>query len=309
MASILVTGASGMIGLYLTSSLLHKKHRVFGIDTRKNEFIGTDPNYTFIQCDITDKDAITNVIDSNKIDVVVHLANSVDNDIDPYVTDAEMKKSKICDKFIYAAANKAEVRSFILLSTTAIYGVQKGREPIRETAPEKGNSNYADLKMTSEKIMQKEFKKSETIPVIARVAPIYDAEYTQNLRDRVFDAKENVAYIFNDGEYGFSFCCVFNLIDFINGIINVSSGRYEGIYNLADSRLITAKEIIDYEKEHHRIGAVIQKSPGMGLSINKGKMKTDYRYFDPSITFNNWNIDNTRAKRIAPFRWTLSNTK
>lgn len=47
----------------------------------------------------------------------------------------------------------------------------------------------------------------------------------------------------------------------------------------------------------------------MGLSINKGKMKTDYRYFDPSITFNNWNIDNTRAKRIAPFRWTLSNTK
>ena len=282
MASILVTGASGMIGLYLTSSLLHKKHRVFGIDTRKNEFIGTDPNYTFIQCDITDKDAITNVIDSNKIDVVVHLANSVDNDIDPYVTDAEMKKSKIC----------------ILLSTTAIYGVQKGREPIRETAPEKGNSNYADLKMTSEKIMQKEFKKSETIPVIARVAPIYDAEYTQNLRDRVFDAKENVAYIFNDGEYGFSFCCVFNLIDFINGIINVPSGRYEGIYNLADS-----------EKEHHRIGAVIQKSPGMGLSINKGKMKTDYRYFDPSITFNNWNIDNTRAKRIAPFRWTLSNTK
>lgn len=309
MASILVTGASGMIGLYLTSSLLHKKHRVFGIDTRKNEFIGTDPNYTFIQCDITDKDAITNVIDSNKIDVVVHLANSVDNDIDPYVTDAEMKKSKICDKFIYAAANKAEVRSFILLSTTAIYGVQKGREPIRETAPEKGNSNYADLKMTSEKIMQKEFKKSETIPVIARVAPIYDAEYTQNLRDRVFDAKENVAYIFNDGEYGFSFCCVFNLIDFINGIINVPSGRYEEIYNLADSRLITAKEIIDYEKEHHRIGAVIQKSPGMGLSINKGKMKTDYRYFDPSITFNNWNIDNTRAKRIAPFRWTLSNTK
>lgn len=74
--------------------LTAQKHRVFGIDTRKNEFIGTDPNYTFIQCDITDKDAITNVIDSNKIDVVVHLANSVDNDIDPYVTDAEMKRAR-----------------------------------------------------------------------------------------------------------------------------------------------------------------------------------------------------------------------
>ena len=48
-ASILVTGASGMIGLYLTSSLLHKKHRVYGIDNRKNDYIGTDPNYTFVQ--------------------------------------------------------------------------------------------------------------------------------------------------------------------------------------------------------------------------------------------------------------------
>lgn len=298
-----------MIGLYLTSSLLHKKHRVYGIDSKSNEYIGQDPNYTFIQSDITDKDSITSVITSNKIDVVVHLACSVDNDLDPYITDTEMKSSKACDKFIYAAADKAGVRSFILLSTTQIYGIQKGREPIRETAPEKGFTNYADMKLTSEKLMQKAFKKSDTIPVIARVAPIYDSEYTQNLHDRVFDTKESVAYIFQEGEYGFTFCCVFNLIDFINGIINVPTGRYEGIYNVCDSRITTAKEIIDYEKAHHRIGAVIQKSGASGLSLNKGKMRTDYRYFDPSMTFNNWTLDNTKAKRIAPMRWNLANTK
>ena len=309
MSSVLITGASGMIGMYLTSSLLQKKHRVFGVDSRNNDFIGTDANYTFVQCDITDKDAITTIIASNKIDTVVHLANSVDNDIDPYVTDAEIKKSKICDKFIYEAADKHMVKNFILLSTTQIYGVQKGREPIRETAPEKGSSNYVDLKATSEKLMQKAFKKSDTVPVIARVAPVYTSEYTQNLRDKVYDYKDDVAYIYKDGEYGFSFCCVFNLIDFINGIINIPSGRYEGIYNVADSRMITAKEILDYEREHHRIGAVIQRNPGVGISLNKSKAKTDYRYFDPNTTFNNWNIDNTRAKRIAPFRWTLSNTK
>lgn len=308
-ATILLTGASGMIGQYLTSSLLHKKHRVFAIDTKSNEYIGQDPNYTFIQCEVTDKDAISSVITSNHIDVVVHLGCSVDNDLDPYITDVEMKQSKICDKFIYSLADKAGVRTFILLSTTQIYGIQKGREPIRETAPEKGTTNYADMKMTSEKLMEKAFKKSDTIPVIARVAPIYDSEYTQNLHDRVFDSKENVAYIFQDGEYGFTFCCVFNLIDFINGIINVPSGRYEGIYNVCDSRITTAKEIINFEKEHHRIGAVIQKSGTGGLGLNKSKMRTDYRYFDPSMTFNNWNIDNTRAKRIAPMRWNLGNTK
>ena len=151
MASVLITGASGMIGMYLTSNLLQKKHRVFGVDSRKNDYIGTDSNYTFVQCDITDKDSIEGIIASNKIDSVVHLANSVDNDIDPYVTDAEIKKSKICDKFIYEIADKHMVKNFLLLSTTQIYGNQKGREPIRETNPEKGSSNYVDLKLTSEK--------------------------------------------------------------------------------------------------------------------------------------------------------------
>ena len=308
MSNIVITGASGMIGQYLTSSLLHKKHRVYGIDLKSNEFIGQDQNYTFVQAEATDKDTVSNIITSNRIDVVVHLANSVDNDIDPLITDSELKRSKACDKFIYSAAADAGIRSFVLLSTTDVYGPQKGREPIRETTAEKGSSLYADMKLTSEKFMNKAFKKSDTVPVIARVSPIYDAEHTENLHAHVYDSKDNVGYIFNDGEYGYTFCCVFNLIDFINGIINVPSGRYEGVYNVCDSRITTAKEIIDYEKAKHRIGAVIQKSPN-ALLLNKGKMKSDYRYFDPSLSFNNWVFDNTRAKRIAPMRWSLSNTK
>ncbi|MBR1863046.1 MAG: NAD(P)-dependent oxidoreductase [Ruminococcus sp.] len=308
MSNIVITGASGMIGQYLTSSLLHKKHRVYGIDLKSNEFIGQDQNYTFVQAEATDKDTVSNIITSNRIDVVVHLANSVDNDIDPLITDSELKRSKACDKFIYSAAADAGIKSFVLLSTTDVYGPQKGREPIRETTAEKGSSLYADMKLTSEKFMNKAFKKSDTVPVIARVSPIYDAEHTENLHAHVYDSKDNVGYIFNDGEYGYTFCCVFNLIDFINGIINVPSGRYEGVYNVCDSRITTAKEIIDYEKAKHRIGAVIQKSPN-ALLLNKGKMKSDYRYFDPSLSFNNWVFDNTRAKRIAPMRWSLSNTK
>ena len=311
MSSIFITGASGMIGQYLTSSLLHKKHTVYAVDSKSNDFVGTDSNYKFVQCDITDKNTIIPILENNHIDVVVHLANSVDNDIDPLITDQEIKKSKVTDKYIYSAAVKAGAGCFVLLSTTDVYGIQKGREPIRETIAEKGITNYADLKMTSEKLMAKAFKKTDCIPVIARVAPIYDAEHTDNLHAHVYDSKENVGYVFGDGDYGFTFCCVFNLIDFINGIINVPQGRYEGVYNVCDSRLTTAKEIIEYEKERHRIGAVIQRSPGSekAMLFNKGKMKNDYRYFDPTLTYNNWIFDNTRAKRIAPMRWNLTNSK
>lgn len=309
MANVFITGASGMIGVALTETMLRKKHRVFAVDGRNNEFIGTDLNYTFVLCDVADKDTIVNVIQSNQIDTIVHLACTADNDLDPLITDTEMKKSKLYDKFLYDTADKCGVKNIVLTSTTQVYGLQKGREPIRETTPEKGSSNYVDMKMLSEKMLMKALKKSDTIPVIARLAPIYTSEFTDNLRERVYDKKDDVAYIFKEGEYGFSFCCLYNYIDFISGIVDGPTGRYEGVYNICDSRQTTAKEILDYERDHHRIGAVIQRSAPAAISFNKSKGKSDYRYFDPNASFANWNIDNTRAKRISTFRWNLSNTK
>ena len=309
MANVFVTGASGMIGIALCEKLLQKKHKVYAVDSKSNQLVGTDPNYSFVQCEINDAKTVSDIILSNQIDTVVHLACTVDNDYDNMISDAEMKKSKQTDKYIYAAADKAGVKNMILTSTTNVYGIQKGREPIRETTPEKGSGNYVDMKLTSEKLMLKAFKKSDTIPVIARLAPLYTAEFTDNLRERIYDRKDNAAFIFKEGEYAFSFCCMFNYIDFIMAIVNVPQGRYEGIFNVADKRQITAKEIVDYEREHHRIGAVLQRGAPAAVSYNKSKGKIDYRYFDPNATFANWNIDVTRAGNLCPLRWNLSNTK
>ena len=245
----------------------------------------------------------------NGIDFLVHLANTVDNDLGAFISDKEMKQSKVTDKYLYDMAVKAGCTSILIISTTQVYGIQKGRDPIRETCPEKGVSNYTNMKLDSEKALLKATKKSRTVPVIARVAPIYTGDFTDNLHQRIFDPKENVAYIYKEGEYGYSFCNLYNLVDFINGIINIPEGRYEGVYNIADSRVITAAEIIEYEKKKYRVGAVIQKNPNIVLSVNKGQMRTDYRYFDPTFTFYNWSIDNTKAKRISTFRWNLNNTK
>lgn len=310
MPNVLVTGASGMIGMYLCSNLLHKNYTVYATDNKPNEFEGTNPNYIFTRCDISDKDAITGILNSHHFDAVIHLANSVDNDLDSFISDAELKKAKVTDKYIYAAANKAKVGCFVLLSSTAVYGIQKGREPIREENPEKGTSNYADLKMLSEKMFYKEFgKKSETKGVVARVAPIYTAEFTDNLHTRIFISELNYGYIFDDGSYGYSFCCVFNLIDFITGIVAEGGGKHTDLFNIADTKITTAAQIIKYEKDRHTIENVVEKERGFTLGVNKMKVKTDYRYFDPSFTFNNWYIDNTKARKYAPFKWNLSNTR
>lgn len=169
MSTVFITGASGMIGMYLTSSLLQKGHKVIAVDSKSNSFVGKE-NYSFVQCEITDKNAIQDIISTNKIDTIVHLAITVDNDIPSFITDEEEKAAKLSDKFIYKAAADRDCKSFILISTTSVYPVMKSREPIRETAEVKPSSAYAKIKADAEKNMLKEFKKSDCVPVIARVA-------------------------------------------------------------------------------------------------------------------------------------------
>ena len=307
MANIMVTGAMGKIGRAIVERLKEKEHTVYGVDTMFSA-MADDEHFHYTSCEVTDEDIIAGIMSEKRIDTVIHIANTVDNDLSENIGDAELKTSKLTDKFIYTAADKAQVKNFILTSTTLIYGVQKGRDPVRETAPEKGNSAYAELKMTSEKMMLKAFKKSDTVAVIARLAPIYTPDFMDNLREHVFDRRNNCAYMYGDGNYSFSFCSIFNYVDFVVGIVNIPKGRYEGIYNICDKERLTAKEIIEFGEEAFRLGTPDIRKPPLFVSFNKTLGKNDYRFFDPESALANWSYDNTKAQNISTFRWNLKNT-
>ncbi len=316
MKTVMVTGASGMIGMDVCYGLLSKGNNVIATDKQTNEFIG-QPNYTFIQSAVYDKSKITTMLESQKIDVLVHLANSCDNDIPTFITDDEMDNSKATDKFIYKAAVGAGVKDILLLSTTMVYAPSKSREPIRETYDVKPQNYYGKMKLDSEDALYSAVKKSNVTPVIMRCAPIYKASFTQNLRDKVYDAKDDTAFVYQAGEYGFSFCCIYNLVEFVNAIVTGPQGRYDGEYNVCDSKPTLAREILEYERAFHRIGPVLQRGTGAdaiktALSANLSsskRAKQDYRFLDIGTITNNITYDNTKGQRISTFRWKLANTK
>ncbi len=314
MKKVFITGASGLMGTELTDALLAKGYGVVGTDSKPNSFVGKD-NYTFIQANIEDKDKIVNALDSNKVDTVVHLACTVDNDFPSVITPMQEKISSMVDKYLYKAAVSAGVKDFILLSTHQVYANQKTREPIRETADEKPFTDYAKMKSDSEKAFAKAIAKTGTVGVIARVCPIYSKSFVENLHARIYDAKDGCSYIYGYGDYGFSFCCVYNLVDFVLGILNVQQGiTYQGIYNVCDSKPIAAKDIVEFLRTYHKLGAVIQKNYGSETikavtSFGNKAAKTDYRYNDVATVCSNISYDNTKAQRISTFRWKLSNTK
>lgn len=319
MRNVLVTGASGLIGKEVCDGLLAKNFNVVGTDNKANPLEGK-PNFKFVRASIDNRDAVARIITENKIDAIVHLACTVDNDYPPILSADEEKESAAVDKYIYKLAVSENVKDFILVSTHQVYAPQKTREPIREVSLEKATTLYAKMKLDAEKAFQAALKKaSVTMGVIARICPVYTKEFTDNLHSKVYDPKEGCAFIYGYGDYGYSFTCVYNLVDFVIGVLSQkNNGNYQGIYNVCDTKPIQAKEIVEFERAARKLGAVIQrnysadtvKSSVFGFSIVNNKIaKYDYRYNDLSVACSNISYDNTKAQRISTFRWKLSNTK
>lgn len=318
MKTVLVTGGCGLIGQHICSGLLKKGYAVVAADVEAGMYNEGKLNYTFVQCRPSDKNTYAEIFEKYEINIMIHAACTVDNDFGPIVDDKEVSESKQCDKFIYRYAMTTEsVEKVILISTDKVYDFPKTREPIREDADIKTTSNYAIMKYESEKALISEMQHHKNIMVcITRVSPVYTFNFIDNLVAKITDPKDGTKFVSGKGQYGFQFCCVHNLVDFILCFVkNADDMQYAGIYNVSDKLLTTAADIISFMRENHSLGTVLQKSGGGALSKIKGifggnkEEKTNYRYLDMSKLENNNMLDNTKAMKLANFRWDIHNTK
>jgi len=83
--TILITGAAGFIGFHLTQALLKSGKQVLGIDNLNDYYdlqlkqdrlkqLELNESFHFKPMDISNRDAMTNLFEENKFDVVVNLA-------------------------------------------------------------------------------------------------------------------------------------------------------------------------------------------------------------------------------------------
>lgn len=315
MSTALVSGAGGLIGSIVCSELLRKGFRVIGVDNQDCEANSSKENYVFFEGAPNDENAYAAAFESEQVDYFIHLACSADNDFGNIIEDKEINLSKQCDKFIYQLALESNVTHILLLSTTQVYDVKKTREPTREDGELRPVSNYAKMKFDSEKSVANLARKNkDKFCCIMRVSPVYTKSFHENLRSKIYDEKQRIAFLYMKGDYGFQFCSVYNLSDFILGYIECAdNSSYTGIFNIADKNLIKACEIVAFLRENSRLGPVIQRNFGTenikNIFANKKAEKVDYRYLDVSNILNNNGIDNNKARRVCVFKYDLNNTK
>lgn len=315
MSTVLVSGACGLIGEKTCSGLLKKGFRVLAVDKAESEYNKNKENYLFFEAEQNDRDKYTEIFKSEPIDVFIHLACSADNDFDNIIDDRCMGLSRSCDRFIYKLAVEAQVSVIIMLSSSQVYEVKKSREPVREGDDTKPSSNYGKMKLESEKALSFHIKKVKNLRCcVMRTAQIYTKDFYLNLKSKIIDPKDNVAFLYRTGDYGFHFCCLHNLVEFAASFINADPEvGVTGFYNIADLHPVTAEEIVNFMREYHRLGPVVQRNFATDNLLSKfssKKMeKMDYRYLDIPNLLNNNRLDTNKAKRLSPFRWNLGNTK
>lgn len=319
MKTVLVTGACGRIGDSTCSGLLKNGYHVIAMDNEISEHNCGKENFTFISCNDGITSTLQAIFESYKIDTIIHLACTADNDMGPIFTEKEMKISQQYDRNLYHMATEVDVSQFVLVSTSQLYLKVKTREPLREVDSDiKPITNYAKMKFEAEKTLITETKRSKNMNIaIARIPQVYSLEFYENLISKIRDPKDNTYFIYRQGDYGFQLCCIHNLVDFILCYINQADDKsYSDIFNVCDTQLTSASDIISFMKKNYRIGVVLQRAEPKENPFTKIKAKivsheekTNYRYLDFDTILSNIMLDNRKANKICPFKWNINNTK
>jgi len=160
--SILVTGCAGFIGWKVSELLLNQGQTVVGVDNMNDAYdvrlkewrlsqISDNPDFAFHRVDITDRDALSQVVDDGSIDAVINLAARAgvrqslevphvyyDTNVMGTINLLELCKDRGIDKFVQA-------------STSSLYG--EGKRPFRESQnTDRCLSPYAASKKAAESL-------------------------------------------------------------------------------------------------------------------------------------------------------------
>ncbi len=139
----LITGAAGFIGFYLAKKLLEKGCKVIGIDNINDyydvnlkhsrlDLLKPFSKFTFIKCDISDKEAINNLFKEYKPNYVVNLAAQAGVRYSIENPDVYINSNIIGFYNILEACRSYPVEHLVYASSSSVYGSNK-KVPFEET--------------------------------------------------------------------------------------------------------------------------------------------------------------------------------
>lgn len=240
---LLITGGAGFIGSNFIHYWLknHPKDEIFNLD--KLTYAGNLENlkdieeifnYHFIKGDILDGELVKDILQKEKIEVIVHFAAETHVDRSILGPQEFVKTNILGTQVLLDVARRAKIRQFIHFSTDEVFGSLdlKSKEKFNEESPFRPNSPYAASKAGADCLVRAYCRTyqlpvkimnvsnnfgpyqfpEKLIPLVitnlleGKKVPVYGDG--QNVRDWLYveDTCRAVDLVLNKGEYGQTYC-------------------------------------------------------------------------------------------------------
>ena len=234
----LISGGAGFLGINLVRYLCSKGHQVYSYDIVKFDYPDMNDKITIITGDIRNKDLVEKSL--NGIDIVIHTAAALPlyKPEDIYSTDIEGTKN------LLAAAEKNNVKRFIHISSTAVYGIPD-HHPLFESDKLDGVGPYGKSKIQAEEECIRYRKKGMCVPIIR------PKSFVGPERLGVFDLLYDWAYdgkgfpMIGSGNNRYQLLDVEDLCDAIYLCSTVDAEKANDTFNIGAKVYTTMKE--DYQ--------------------------------------------------------------
>jgi len=151
MEKVLITGANGLLGQKLVK-LYQEKEDIELIATAKGDNRNPEGNYNYIALDITSKEEVVKVLESEHPDVVINTAAMTH--VDQCETDPETCWKLNVEAVTHLVEGMKQTNGFLIqLSTDFVFDGESG--PYEEDDQPNPLSHYAESKLESERLLER----------------------------------------------------------------------------------------------------------------------------------------------------------
>lgn len=174
MAKIVVTGGAGFIGSNFIHYLIKKYPKIEIINFDKLTYAGNldnlkaiadRPNYTFVEGDIADEEAVAALLEKNEVEGIINFAAETHVDRSILEPQAFLKTDILGTQVLLEAVRKYKIGKFIQISTDEVYGDWENGGYARETDCVEPSSPYASSKAGAD-LLVKAYYRTYQVPVM-----------------------------------------------------------------------------------------------------------------------------------------------